>query len=215
MISYLIDGFLLFALLITTWRVVVMYRQLQKLSGYHEDYQRIFDQTSEAMDNVGLSLQEIRVRGEEILTSLGQRIDEARETTVDISGVILQAQTEMKALQEHIEWLSKKSDEVGISLSDAPPRPGGDRGRRSGGALKSGGRSKKKTTTAGLSNAAALLLATGVAKPPVSDSEEGTAVSAIDNQNVRVRKVSFGQSATFRSVNVKDEESPEKENDPQ
>ncbi|EEA92605.1 hypothetical protein PJE062_4107 [Pseudovibrio sp. JE062] len=40
-------------------------------------------------------------------------------------------------------------------------------------------------------------------------------MSAIDNQNVRVRKVSFGQSATFRSVNVKDDESPEKENDPQ
>ncbi len=165
-----------------------MYRQLQKLSGYHEDYQRIFDQTSEAMDNVGLSLQEIRVRGEEILTSLGQRIDEARETTVDISGVILQAQTEMKALQEHIEWLSKKSDEVGISLSDAPPRPGGDRGRRSAGALKSGGRSKKKTTTSGLSNAAALLLATGVAKQPASGNEEGTAVSAIDNQTSELEK---------------------------
>ncbi len=215
MISYLIDGFLLFALLVTTWRVVVMYQQLKKLSGYHEEYQKIFDQTTEAMDNVGLSLQEIRVRGEEILNSLGQRIDEARETTVDISAVILQAQTEMKALQEHIEWLSKKTGEVGISMQDAPMRPGGDRGRRP---VKAAKPVQKKTPSASAANAAALLLAGNVGKPTASDkteSSENTAVSAIDNQNVRVRKVSFGQSATFRSVNVKDEENPEKENDPQ
>ncbi|KZL11405.1 hypothetical protein [Pseudovibrio sp. Ad26] len=216
MISYLIDGFLLFALLVTTWRVVVMYRQLKRLSGYHEEYQRIFDQTSEAMDNIGLSLQEIRVRGEEILSNLGQRIDEAREATVDISGVILQAQTEMKALQEHIEWLSKKSDEVGISMNDAPPRPGGERGRRSGRTTKSAPtKAKQKPVTSAASNTAALLLAGGMGKPAPAGNQENTAVSAIDNQNVRVRKVSFGQSATFRSVNVKDDESPEKENDPQ
>jgi len=218
MISYLIDGFLLFALLITTWRVVVMYRQLKRLSSYHEEYQRIFDQTSEAMDNIGLSLQEIRVRGEEILSNLGQRIDEAREATVDISGVILQAQTEMKALQEHIEWLSKKSDEVGISMDDAPPRPGGDRGRRSGRSAKPAAtraKQKQKPVSSASSNAAALLLAGGLGKPAAEEKAENTAVSAIDNQNVRVRKVSFGQSATFRSVNVKDDESPEKENDPQ
>ncbi|SDQ92295.1 hypothetical protein [Pseudovibrio sp. Tun.PSC04-5.I4] len=213
MISYLIDGFLLLALLITTWRVVVMYRQLQKLSGYHEDYQRIFDQTSEAMDNIGLSLQEIRVRGEEILTNLGQRIDEARETTVDISGVILQAQTEMKALQEHIEWLNKQSDEIGISMQDAPALPGGDRGNRKKTMRPT--KVKQKPVSSVSANAAALLLTGGITKPMISENQENTAVSAIDNQNVRVRKVSFGQSATFRSVSVKDDESPVKENDPQ
>lgn len=213
MISYLIDGFLLLALLITTWRVVVMYRQLKKLSGYHEDYQRIFDQTSEAMDNIGLSLQEIRVRGEEILTSLGQRIDEARETTVDISGVILQAQTEMKALQEHIEWLSKQSDEVGISMQDAPALPGGDRGNRK--KTTRIAKAKQKSASSVSINSAALLLTGGVTKPVTAEKQEKIAVSAIDNQNVRVRKVSFGQSATFRSVSVKDNESPVKEDDPQ
>ncbi|KZL08464.1 hypothetical protein PsAD2_04133 [Pseudovibrio axinellae] len=214
MISYLIDGFLLFALALTTWRVIVMYRQLKKLSGYHEDYQRIFDQTTEAMDNIGLSLQEIRVRGEEILTNLGLRIDEARETTVDISGVILQAQTEMKALQEHIEWLSKKSGEIGISMDDAPPKPGGDRGRRSGSVPRQA-KVKQKSVSRSSSNAAALLLTGGLSKAAPPEKSENTAVSAIDNQNVRVRKVSFGQSATFRSVSVKDEEGPEKESDPQ
>ncbi len=216
MVSYLIDGFLLFALLITTWRVVAMYRQLKRLSGYHEEYQRIFDQTSEAMDNIGLSLQEIRVRGEEILSNLGQRIDEAREATVDISGVILQAQTEMKSLQEHIEWLSKKSDEVGISMNDAPPRPGGDRGRRSGRTAKTvATKTKQRPVSSASANTAALLLAGGMGSPAPVGNKENTAVSAINNQNVRVRKVSFGQSATFRSVNVKDDERSEKENDPQ
>lgn len=212
MISYLIDGFLLFALLLTTWRVVVMYRQLQKLSSYHEDYQRVFDQTAEAMDNVGLSLQEIRVRGEEILKTLGQRIDEAREATVDISGVILQAQTEMKALQEHIEWLSKQTDDAGLDLKNAPDSV--VRGRRSA-AKQSRGVAPKTAKSSGVGGATALLLSGGAAKPAAPETADGNAVSAIDNQNLRVRKVTFGNSSAFRSVQVKDNESPEKESDPQ
>lgn len=213
MISYLIDGFLLFALLLTTWRVVVMYRQLKKLSSYHEDYQRVFDQTAEAMDNVGLSLQEIRVRGEEILKTLGQRIDEAREATVDISGVILQAQTEMKALQEHIEWLSKQTVETGLDMKNAPETV--LRGRRAAAKQTRAGAAKAAKSTAGAGNATALLLSGGAAKSSAPEEEDGNAVSAIDNQNLRVRKVTFGNSSAFRSVQVKDNESPEKESDPQ
>ncbi|MDX5593654.1 hypothetical protein [Pseudovibrio sp. SPO723] len=239
MTSYLIDGFLFLALLVTTWRVVLMYRQLRVMSSHHEDYQRIFDQTSEAMDGINVSLQELKVRGEEITKTLGERIDVAKETTVDMNAVIQKAQDEMSAMQEYVEWLQAASDKVGVDLahvsarlpdraSQAPgrgsrapahrgraasaskgsataqrPQPGAGRGvAAKPGSAKPGAASAGAAAPAGHGSEAK-----SAGQRPVSEQNadgSATAVSAVDKQNLRVRKVSFGQAAPFRSVNVKD-----------
>ncbi|WP_068082095.1 hypothetical protein [Polycladidibacter stylochi] len=209
MISYLIDAGLFLALLVTTWRVMLMYKKLQKLSEYHEDYTRIFEQTTEAMDAVGISLQELRVRGEEILKSLGARIDDAREATVDISSVILQAQTEMKVLQEHIEWLKKNG-----KVDDAVSMPSSfGRGRRERTASET--RARQNVSTAKATNkpvkkatsvsGAALLLTGGktasITTPAVTPAEKSEEQGAM-----RVRKVGVGDDGAFRHVSAKDQD---------
>ncbi|WP_068316808.1 hypothetical protein [Polycladidibacter hongkongensis] len=202
MTSYLIDGVLFLALMITTWRVTVMYRKLKDLAAYQQEYTRAFEQSSEAMDAVGLSLQEIRVRGEEILKALGERIDDAREATVDISSVVLQAQTEMRTLQEHIDWLRKGVNDVNLDLSAMPRDPGRRSGGREATAARQRTAGRARPKPAGSSNNSAAMLLTGgkvvAAKQTVASSEEKQAPK-------KVRKVSFGEGSAFRHVAASDQ----------
>ncbi|WP_310620279.1 hypothetical protein [Flexibacterium corallicola] len=194
MTSYLIDGFVLFALAITTWRVVVMYRQLKILSSHHEDYKRIFDQTSDAMEQIGVSLQELKVRGEEIITTLGKRIDEANQTKADMNTIIAQAQAEMRDVQAGIEALKREARKAGGMTGrlkntegqsyHIPDELGGEKDEK--------GRKKQVKSVAQM-----------LASTP-KKTAQNEAVSAVDNQSLRVRKVSFGQGVGFRSVNKND-----------
>lgn len=102
MISYLIDGLLLIALLVTSLRMVSMHRELRRVSGYHADYQRIFDQTALALDGIEVSIQEINVKGSQILNALGQRIDEAREIIADIDTMVREAKRQQTLLKTEI-----------------------------------------------------------------------------------------------------------------
>lgn len=226
MTSYLIDGFLFLALLLTTWRVVLMYRQLRVMASHHEDYQRVFDQTSDAMDAISVTLQELRVRGEEISNTLSERIDTAKETTVDMNSVIHKAHEEMSHLQEYVDWLQAAADKVGVDLShvDArvPDRPAGRGGRSAaprsrmhagqGRPMQGAAKPEASHKTQGAAAGRAAGSAAAGGKPEAGtapagkagEGQSGEAVSAVNKQNLRVRKVSFGQAAPFRSVNVKD-----------
>ncbi len=107
MISALVDGVLLLALVITTWKMVAMYRELKRLGSYHMDYQRIFDQTALALDGIEVSIQELNVRGAQVLNALGSRMDDARELVAEIDGLTREAKRQQSVLRAELKELSK------------------------------------------------------------------------------------------------------------
>lgn len=107
MISALVDGVLLLALVITTWKIVFMYRELKRLGSYHVDYQRIFDQTALALDGIEVSIQELNVRGAQVLNALGSRMDDARELIAEIDGLTREAKRQQSVLRAELKELSK------------------------------------------------------------------------------------------------------------
>ncbi|NBN79350.1 hypothetical protein GWI72_13820 [Microvirga tunisiensis] len=106
MISYLVDAVLLIALAITSVKMVTMYRELRRLGSYHTDYQRIFDQTALALDGIEVSIQELNVRGSQVLNALGSRMDDARELIAEIDGLIREAKRQQSVLKAELKQLS-------------------------------------------------------------------------------------------------------------
>jgi ABC-type transporter Mla subunit MlaD len=107
MISAIVDGVLLLALVATTVRMLTMHRELRRLGSYHEDYQRIFDQTALALDGIEVSIQEINVKGAQILNALGNRMDDARELIAEIDGLTREAKRQQSVLRAELKELSK------------------------------------------------------------------------------------------------------------
>ncbi|MHA7772919.1 hypothetical protein [Roseibium sp. M-1] len=107
MISAIVDGVLLIALVATTVRMLIMHRELRRLGTFHEDYQRIFDQTALALDGIEVSIQEINVKGAQILNALGSRMDDARELIAEIDGLTREAKRQQSVLKAELKELSK------------------------------------------------------------------------------------------------------------
>ncbi|MBN9670708.1 hypothetical protein [Roseibium aggregatum] len=107
MISAIVDGVLLVALVATTVRMLQMHKELRRLGSYHEDYQRIFDQTALALDGIEVSIQEINVKGAQILNALGNRMDDARELIAEIDGLTREAKRQQSVLKAELKELSK------------------------------------------------------------------------------------------------------------
>src|ERR1700741_824768 len=79
MITYLIDGVLLLALLFTSLRVGAMYRELKRLRGYQAEYVEVFGNTSRAADHIGDAIRHLSREGRAVLERLEGRIEEARD----------------------------------------------------------------------------------------------------------------------------------------
>ena len=107
MISAIVDGVLLIALVATTVRMLAMHRELRRLGTFHEDYQRIFDQTALALDGIEVSIQEINVKGAQILNALGSRMDDARELIAEIDGLTREAKRQQSVLKAELKELSR------------------------------------------------------------------------------------------------------------
>jgi hypothetical protein len=84
-----------------------MHRDLRRLGSYHEDYQRIFDQTALALDGIEVSIQEINVKGAQILNALGSRMDDARELIAEIDALTREAKRQQSVLKAELKELSK------------------------------------------------------------------------------------------------------------
>ncbi|MEP3047873.1 MAG: hypothetical protein ABJL55_19045 [Roseibium sp.] len=110
MISAIVDGVLLFALVVTTVRMVQMHRELRRLGSYHDDYQRIFDQTALALDGIEVSVTEINVKGAQILNALGSRMDDARELIAEIDSLTREAKRQQAVLRAELKQLSQSSN---------------------------------------------------------------------------------------------------------
>lgn len=121
MISYLVDAVLLVALAITSVKIVAMYRELKRLGGYHADYRRIFDQTTLALDGIEVSIQEINVRGAQVLNALGSRMDDARGIIADIDALTRDARKHQAALRSEMRALQSER-ELSVKAQKMTPR---------------------------------------------------------------------------------------------
>jgi hypothetical protein len=106
MISYLVDAVLLTALAVTSIKMVSMYRELRRLGSYHDDYQRIFDQTALALEGIEVSVKELNVRGQQVLNALGSRMDDARELIAEIDALTREAKRQQAVLKSELKQLS-------------------------------------------------------------------------------------------------------------
>jgi len=79
MISYLIDGVLLLALLLTSLRVGAMYRELKRLRGYQVQYVEVFGQTSRAADQIGEAVRHLGKDARDVLERLEVAVAAGRE----------------------------------------------------------------------------------------------------------------------------------------
>jgi ABC-type transporter Mla subunit MlaD len=107
MISAIVDGVLLLALVATSLRMLTMHRELRRLGSYHADYQRIFDQTALALDGIEVSIQEINVKSAQLLNALGSRMDDARELIAEIDALTREAKRQQSVLKAELKELSK------------------------------------------------------------------------------------------------------------
>lgn len=140
MISVIVDGILLVALVATTVRMLTMHRELRQLGSYHEDYQRIFDQTALALDGIEVSIQEINVKSAQLLNALGSRMDDARELIAEIDGLTREAKRQQSVLRAELKELSRATavmndpkryqpsrDDLDLFVEDAAEDPAANR----------------------------------------------------------------------------------------
>lgn len=113
MISAIVDGVLLLALVATSIRMLTMHRELRRLGSYHADYQRIFEQTSLALDGIEVSVQEINVKSAQLLNALGSRMDDARELIAEIDALTREAKRQQSVLKSELKEFSKATAMIG------------------------------------------------------------------------------------------------------
>ncbi|SNY92170.1 hypothetical protein SAMN04515647_2415 [Cohaesibacter sp. ES.047] len=136
MISYLADGILMTALVVTCVWVLKMNSRLQKLRDNQFEFRRIMEQTTQALEGIELSIDEINIRGQQVLNALGSRIDEARDIVTDIDQMTREVRKQQKELRLEMitfqEQIGKEcSNQIDIlkKVSEAANSVSGSRGR--------------------------------------------------------------------------------------
>jgi hypothetical protein len=119
MISYLIDGVLLLALLLTSLRVGAMYRELKRLRGYQAEYLEVIGDTSRAADHIGDAVRHLSKEGRAILERLEARVEEARGLTAQLEAATRSpAESAIRDALEDIGTYSRRSA-AGDAVADA------------------------------------------------------------------------------------------------
>ena len=134
MIFYLADGILMIALVVTSVWVMKMNSRLQKLRDNQFEFRRIMEQTNQALDGIELSIDEINIRGKQVLNALGNRIDEARDIVTDIDKMTREVRIaqkelrlEMVTFQEQIGKECSSQIDILKKISDAANSVSGNR----------------------------------------------------------------------------------------
>jgi uncharacterized protein YaaQ len=84
MVSYLVDLILVSALAFTSFRVTKMHRELVRLRSDQGDFGFILGKTTDTVDNMVVMVREFSADGKQMVTALGDKIEEARLTMLDI-----------------------------------------------------------------------------------------------------------------------------------
>jgi hypothetical protein len=84
MVYYLVDLILVIALLFTSIRVTQMRGQLQRLRAEQGDFALVLGKTTDAVDDMVSMVRDFTGDGKQLVTALGDKIEEARKAIVDI-----------------------------------------------------------------------------------------------------------------------------------
>ena len=84
MVSYLVEGILLAALLFTSIHVTRMRRELVRLRTDQGDFAVVLGKTTEAVDDMVVMVREFSADGRQLVNVLGEKIDEAREAIAEL-----------------------------------------------------------------------------------------------------------------------------------
>ncbi len=74
--SYLVDAILLAALILSSYRMAIIHRDIKRFRRHQNGYERALSKTSEALVDVGRAIQAINVEGVATVNALSLRIDE-------------------------------------------------------------------------------------------------------------------------------------------
>ena len=84
MISSIVDIVLFVALLFTSFRVTKMHRELVRLRADQGEFTQVLSKTNETVDDMVVMVREFSADGRQMVTALGDKIDEARRTIAEI-----------------------------------------------------------------------------------------------------------------------------------
>lgn len=84
MTSYLVEAVLFVALVITTWRVTTMHRELKRLRESEAEFVQTTAKMNRAFDDVAATVHDLSANGTTLVHLLGRKIDEARELMTEI-----------------------------------------------------------------------------------------------------------------------------------
>uniref|UniRef100_Q07SI1 Uncharacterized protein n=1 Tax=Rhodopseudomonas palustris (strain BisA53) TaxID=316055 RepID=Q07SI1_RHOP5 len=84
MVYYLVDLILVIALLFTSIRVTQMRGQLQRLRAEQSDFALVLGKTTDAVDDMVSMVRDFTGDGKQLVTALGDKIEEARNAIADI-----------------------------------------------------------------------------------------------------------------------------------
>ena len=87
MISYVVDGVLLIALVLTSCLVAVMYRELKRQGDHRREYSEALAQASAALAGIDRAVQDIHSTGSEVLAALGTRVSEAQGLLLELRSI--------------------------------------------------------------------------------------------------------------------------------
>jgi hypothetical protein len=105
MTSYLLDAVLLGALILSSYRLAIIHRDIKRFRRHQNGYERALNKTSEALVDVGRAIQAINAEGVAMVKTLSIRIDEARELHISLE----------KRLAERADRASDGDSKVGFA----------------------------------------------------------------------------------------------------
>lgn len=85
--SYLVNLILLAALLFTSIRVTKMHRELVRLRKDQGDFAFLLGKTTETVDDMVLLVREFSSDGKQLVNALGDKIEEARKTIIELEAL--------------------------------------------------------------------------------------------------------------------------------
>jgi hypothetical protein len=107
MISYVVDGVLLIALVLTSCLVAVMYRELRRQGDHRREYAEALAQASAALAGIDRAVQDIHSTGSEVLTALGTRVSEAQDLLLQLRSAQAAAPPKLAAASDDAEILNR------------------------------------------------------------------------------------------------------------
>jgi len=98
MTSYLVDAILLVALVLSSYRLAVIHRDIKRFRRHQNGYERALSKTSEALVDVGRAIQGINVEGVATVNALSLKIEEGYTLLAELEKSLARKEAHISAL---------------------------------------------------------------------------------------------------------------------